>query len=83
MGDFISRSVGRCLTEYKHKDFRSLVERAESFYTISQFSPDPKSIKDVNANYVSTNWKCSYGQKCFAIVDDKLIKIISILDSSG
>lgn len=88
MSDFISRDLGRCVTEYRHKDYDQLVKQFKYFYKVSQFDTRRNGYELVA--YVGTppnlspTPSCSAGEIVYGWNPEtgKLIKLISKIDSS-
>lgn len=89
MDNFISRNVGRCLTEYVRRDFADVVGKYQRFVVISQFDKTPGHINELDFpegyGYPKqfNEPKLGYGQILFGVEEDgTLTKLKSIIDSS-
>lgn len=84
MKRFEEKSVGRCLTEYKHINYDQLVDQSEAFVKVSQFVTKP-TLDDVIQNRLDSHNeipRCSYGEIIHCLIKGRLIEIYSIIDSS-
>lgn len=89
MDNFVSRNVGRCLTEYVRRDFADVVGNYQRFVVISQFDETPNHIDELDFpegyGYPKqfNEPKLGYGQILFGVEEDgTLTKLKSIIDSS-
>jgi len=82
--NFISKKIGRCLTEYRHPDLTSLLFYFDFFIAISQFEvqySDGDLCK--HENLIKTNAKCGYGEILYGVdSNNKVTQLMSIIDSS-
>jgi hypothetical protein len=77
-----SKTVGRCLTEYKHKSHNEICGKATAFLTMSQFSPKPEFGHIDPKYYHDGTVSCRDGEICYALVENCFIMIFAIIDSS-
>lgn len=83
---WISKNLGKCLTEYKHPRYGKLVEQFHAFATASQFDEDfhGRMYNDVS-KHVSPKEKpdCSGGHVLYGITQvGRMIALKSVIDSS-
>lgn len=78
----ISRTVGRCLTETKRKDFSDAIKKFGEFARISQFEQQPKHVSEVDQTL--TDWPTLHiGEILYGIEQDgSLTWLGEIIDSS-
>lgn len=74
---YIEKRKGMHITEYKHQDFDSMIQKAKGFVTKSQFDSEPNGSESIQDRPV-----CLTGQICYALIDNKFVKLISVIDSS-
>lgn len=78
----VSRSVGRCLTETKLKDFDSAITKYGEYVHISQFARQPKHVSEI-AEPLTDNTKLSIGTVLYGVEQDgSLTWLGEVIDSS-
>lgn len=74
---------GRCLTEYRRKDYDEAIKGFGEFVVVSQFDPTPCHINDVPVERLTSQDKISFGEILYGVnPDGTLEKLKSIIDSS-
>ena len=77
MSQWIEKDIGKCLTQYKHKEYDKLVSEAEGFVTLDQWTSDKPDSQPL-----TTNPKCGAAEICFALIKGEYIEIMKKIDSS-
>ena len=86
--NYISRSLGKCVTEYKHLNFDELAQDATFFFVCSQDrNLDHWTLNqflEAGIKEVANENQCGYGQRLYASRPEtnQMIKLIEIIDSS-
>ena len=80
--DKVTRTVGRCLTETKRKDFDEAVKKFGEFVHASQLSQQPKHVSEVGGA-LSDNPRIFTGEILYGVEEDgSLTWLGQIIDSS-
>lgn len=83
---YVSKVVGRCLTEYKLTDYNEQVKECRLFFRVSQFQSidgmDFKRVEELGFRMDNVAY-CGSGQKLYGVKDDRtIVKLMEIIDSS-
>lgn len=78
----ISRTVGRCLTETKRKDFDAQLSNFGEFVSVSQFSAQPKHVSQFEGQLTDSS-HIDIGTILYGVEQDgSLTWLGEIIDSS-
>lgn len=82
-----SKSIGRCLTEYKLKDFDAVVSKCKLFFAVPQYRNvdgfDLFRIEELNIKTTNEMPRCGHGQKVYGVLEDRtIVRLVEIVDSS-
>jgi hypothetical protein len=81
----VSKTIGRCVSEYKREDFDQVVKNYTKFYSVSQFTynkPTSVSMLDGYAQPLNEP-RISIGNILFGVEQDgSLTELVYLIDSS-
>lgn len=82
-----SKSIGRCVTEYKLIGFEETSMKCVLFFTVPQFRNVEgfsfEKLEELNIQFRNEMGKCGVGQKLYGVLPDRsIVRLVEIVDSS-